>query len=124
MAEVLLVDDDADIRSMLVYILEEHGFDLREAADGREALVALEDRPPHVMVLDVMMPHLDGFGVLAERAARGLAPHTKVIVLSAKADERSVLRGFELQADEYLAKPFDPDRLVDLVTRLAAAATS
>ena len=121
MAEVLLVDDDADIRSMLVFILEEHGFVLREAGDGVEALEALEERPPDVMILDVMMPRLDGLGVLAERAARALAPHTRVVVLSAKVDDRTVVRGYELQADEYLSKPFDPDRLVAIVRRLASA---
>jgi DNA-binding response OmpR family regulator len=120
MAEVLLVDDDADIRSMLVFILEEHGFVLREAGDGLDALEALAEHPPDVMVLDVMMPRLDGFGVLAEMAARDLAPHTRVLVLSAKADDRSVVKGYELRADEYLTKPFDPDRLASLVVRLAS----
>lgn len=121
MAEVLLVDDDADIRGMLVFTFEDYGFAIREAGDGLQALDALNEHPPDVMVLDLMMPNLDGFGVLAEMRAQGLASGTRVVVLTAMADERNVIRGFELGADEYVTKPFDPDGLARIVERLAAS---
>ena len=111
MAEVLVVDDDADIRTMLRITLEGVGFNVREAADGYAALAALEDHAPDCMVLDLMMPKLDGWGVLKSVRQRDLAPRTKVMILSCKVEERDFVRGWELGADEYMTKPFEPDRL-------------
>jgi len=110
-AEVLVVDDDADIRTMLRITLEGVGFNVREAADGYAALAALEDHAPDCMVLDLMMPKLDGWGVLKSVRQRDLAPRTKVMILSCKVEERDFVRGWELGADEYMTKPFEPDRL-------------
>lgn len=121
MADVLLVDDDPDIRAMLAFTLDDYGFTVREAGDGAEAIAALEDRAPDVMVLDLMMPNLDGFGVLTAMRSRNLAPDTKVLILSCKVDERDLTRGHELGADEYVTKPFDPDRLAEKVHALVAS---
>jgi DNA-binding response OmpR family regulator len=111
MAEVLLVDDDPDIRAMLAFTLDDYGFRVREAGDGAQAIAALEAQAPDLMVLDLMMPGIDGFGVLAAMRERGLAPDTRVLILSCKVDERDLVRGYELGADEYVTKPFDPDGL-------------
>ena len=111
MAEVLVVDDDGDIRTMPRITLEGAGFIVREAADGYAALAALEDHPPDCMVLDLMMPKLDGWGVLKSVRQRDLAPRTKVMILSCKVEERDFVRGWELGADEYMTKPFEPERL-------------
>jgi DNA-binding response OmpR family regulator len=118
MAEVLIVDDDDDIRAILAFTLEDAGFDVREAADGTQALAALEERPPDCLVLDVMMPGFDGFGVLRNRRQSNLAPGARVVLLTARTAERDFVRGWELGADEYLTKPFDPDELVVTVKRL------
>lgn len=118
MSEVLVVDDDPDIRNMLVFALEDAGFKVREAGDGEAALAALEEHPPDLVVLDLMMPNVDGFGVLRGRRQRGLAPSTRFLVLTAKTAERDFVRGWELGADEYLTKPFDPDRLIQMVRDL------
>ena len=118
MAEVLVVDDDADIRTMLRITLEGAGFIVREAADGYAALAALEDRAPDCMVLDLMMPKLDGWGVLKSVRQRDLAPRTKVMILSCKVEERDFVRGWELGADEYMTKPFEPDRLANKLDEL------
>ena len=122
MAEVLLVDDDPDIRGMLAFTLDDYGFTVREAGDGAEAIAALEERAPDLMVLDLMMPNLDGFGVLAAMRDRGLAPQTRVLILSCKVDERDLVRGYELGAHDYVTKPFDPDGLAATLQALLAAA--
>jgi DNA-binding response OmpR family regulator len=124
MPDVLVVDDDPDIRNMLAMILGDAGFRVREAADGVAALAALEEKAPDLMVLDVMMPNVDGFGVLRSRRQKGLAPSTKVLMVTAKTAERDFVRGWELGADEYLTKPFDIDRLVHKVKELMQTSAS
>jgi DNA-binding response OmpR family regulator len=121
MAEVLIVDDDPDIRVLLAFTLEDSGFTVRHAGDGAAALAALEERPAELMVLDVMMPGIDGFGVLRAMRQNRLAPETRVLILTCKTEERDHLRGWELGAHEYLTKPFDPDDLVLRLKNLLAA---
>jgi DNA-binding response OmpR family regulator len=121
MAEVLVVDDDPDIRMLVAFALEDSGYQVREADHGEAGLVALEQKAPDLMVLDVMMPGMDGFGVLRAMRQRKLAPKTRVIVLTCKTEERDHLRGWELGADEYLTKPFDPDELIGRVKYLLGA---
>lgn len=121
MAEVLVVDDDPDIRMLVAFALEDSGYTVRQASDGAEALVALETKAPDAMVLDVMMPGLDGFGVLRGMRAKRLAPNTRTIILTCKTEERDHLRGWELGADEYLTKPFDPEELVSRVKWLLSS---
>jgi DNA-binding response OmpR family regulator len=117
-ADVLVVDDDADIRMMLRLNLEDAGFVVREAADGYAALAALEEHAPDLMVLDLMMPRLDGYGVLKSIRQRDLAPRTKVMILTCKVEERDYARGWELGADEYMTKPFAPDHLAKALDEL------
>jgi DNA-binding response OmpR family regulator len=106
--DVLIVDDDPDIRGMLSFLLADLGFDVREAKDGNDALNELADAAPDCMVLDLMMPDLDGFSVLEAMRARGLAATTPVVILTCKDDEKSLVRGWELGAVEFLTKPIDP----------------
>jgi DNA-binding response OmpR family regulator len=121
MAEVLVVDDDPDIRMLVAFALEDSGFTVRQAADGAQALAALEDHEPDAMVLDVMMPGIDGFGVLRGMRAQHVGEHTRVVVLTCKTEERDHLKGWELGADEYLTKPFDPEELVRQVKFLLSS---
>jgi two-component system OmpR family response regulator len=123
MAEVLVVDDDPDIRMLVAFALEDSGYTVRQASDGEAALVALEAKAPDAMVLDVMMPGTDGFGVLRGMRAKRIAPDTRVIILTCKTEERDHLRGWELGADEYLTKPFDPEELVSRVKWLLQSST-
>jgi DNA-binding response OmpR family regulator len=118
MPEVLLVDDDPDIRGMLAFTFADYGFTVREAGDGAQALAALREHAPDVMVLDLMMPNLDGFGLLAAMRRDNVAPETRVLILSCKVDERDLTRGYELGADDYVTKPFDPDQLAQKVERM------
>jgi DNA-binding response OmpR family regulator len=109
---VLIVDDDPSIRAMLSYVFDDEGFEVVEAADGREALEVLRATPPALMVLDLMMPEVDGVTVLRRRRGEDIAPGTRVLVLTAKTDTKDAVWCWELGADEYLTKPVDPDRLL------------
>jgi DNA-binding response OmpR family regulator len=122
MADVLVVDDDPDIRGMLAFVLEDEGHQVRVAADGEAGLRAIEDYAPDCMVVDVMMPGMDGFAMLRARRQRSLAPLSRVLILTCRTNERDYVRGWELGADEYLTKPFDPGAVADMVAALLVAA--
>jgi len=117
-AEILVVDDDPDIRTLIRLTLESYGYQIREAGDGLAALEALEGKAPDGMILDVMMPKMDGYGVLRAMRQRELAPSTRVLVLTCKTEERDFVRGWELGADEYETKPFEPEELAARVQEL------
>ncbi len=120
--EVLVVDDDPDIRAMLGYTLGAE-FNVRFASNGIDAIDELATNPPDAMVLDVMMPGLDGYDVLEARRERGLAPHTQVIMLTGKTDEGDLVRCWALGAAAYLSKPTDPEQIAAMLrVHLAAAA--
>jgi two-component system KDP operon response regulator KdpE len=106
---VLLVDDEPRIRESVRMNLEVEGFEVLEATDGVEALDAVRRLLPDLVVLDVMMPNLDGFETLRELRRFSTVP---VIMLTVKADERDVARGLELGADDYVPKPFSQTLLV------------
>src|SRR3954470_18481369 len=120
MADVLVVDDDPDIRGMLAFLMEDEGHHVRVAADGEAGLRALMDCAPDCLIVDMMMPRLDGLGLLKARRQNGLAPETRVIILTCKTGERDYVRGWELGADEYLTKPFDAEEVVTRVAELLA----
>ena len=119
MPDVLVVDDDEVIRGMLAFLFEGEGHTVEQAAGGAEALEVLRRRPPDCMVLDLMMPEVDGISVLHTRRQEGLAPETRVIVLTARSGTEDAVWCWEAGADEFLTKPFDPDRLLRLVRELA-----
>lgn len=117
--DVLVVDDDPDIRAMLGFTLGDE-FNVRFASGGSEAIDALATRPPAAMILDVMMPDVDGYDVLEARRERGLAPDTHVVMLTSKTDERDLVRSWALGADAFVSKPADPEQIAAaLRTRLA-----
>jgi DNA-binding response OmpR family regulator len=115
---VLCADDDEDILSLVSLRLRRAGFDVATAADGEQAVQIARERQPALAVLDVMMPKLTGYEVLAElrgdEALRGM----KVILLSARVQEGDVARGMDAGADAYLAKPFKAQDLVSKVEEL------
>ncbi len=118
MGDVLIVDDEELVRSLLAWLFEDAGFDVRQAADGKEALEELAVDPPDCMVLDLMMPQVDGQAVLRTRMDDGLAPDTRIVILTAKDSRADEVWCWEHGADEYLTKPFDGDRLLKLVRDL------
>ena len=121
MTRVLLVDDEPDICSVLAVALETDGFEVDRASDARRALAVLESDPPDVVILDVMMPGMDGFELLAQVRQRQLAASTRFVVVTCRTSERDHLRGWELGADEYVTKPIDGGALPVLVRRVLAA---
>ena len=107
-AAILVVDDNADNRYTLCRRLRREGYgDLEEAANGREALERLETRPFDLVLLDIMMPELDGFQVLERLKAHETWRHIPVIMISALSEFESVVRCIELSAEDYLQKPFN-----------------
>jgi two-component system response regulator RegX3 len=115
---VLIVDDEPDVLLTLRMILEAEGFDPSLAADGETALRRIDEEHPDLVVLDIMMPVLDGWFVLAELAGRTRRPG--VVVCSAKSSEVDRVRAKELSADEYVTKPFEPDDLVSIIRDVLA----
>lgn len=109
-AHLLIVDDEANLRSMLRAALRHHGYEVSEAENGRVALDAIAADRPDLIVLDVMMPELDGFDVCKRLRAEG--DHTPVLFLTAKDDTEDRVRGLTLGGDDYLQKPFSLDELV------------
>lgn len=112
---VLLVDDDPTILSVLARRLAREGFDVRTAASGAAALAALERGWPAILVVDLMMPGMDGFE-LSRRVKR--IADLPIIVLSAVDASESKVRALEEYAEDYITKPFDPDELVARVQRV------
>jgi DNA-binding response OmpR family regulator len=112
-SSVLAVDDDPDLLLLLRSTVEGDGYRAILASDGRMALELIAEDEPDVICLDLMMPVMDGWGVLEELNGRDDPP--PVIVLSAKTAEEDIVRAFELGASAYVFKPFDPSRLVDTI---------
>jgi DNA-binding response OmpR family regulator len=118
--DVLIVDDDPAVRAMLGFTLGDE-FQVRFADTGGAAIEELELRPPAIMLLDVMMPGVDGYDVLEVRRERGLAPDTCVVILSGNDDESDLVRSWALGADAYLTKPIDPEQVAAKVRSYLAA---
>jgi type II secretory ATPase GspE/PulE/Tfp pilus assembly ATPase PilB-like protein len=104
--KVLLVDDEDQLRRVMKDLLEREGYVVAEARDGVQALDQVDKFGPDVVVLDLNLPGLDGYGVLSHLRSRPATAHVPVIVLTAKADEDNEVRVFELGADDFLTKPF------------------
>ena len=115
---VLIVDDEPDILLMLRVNLESEGFTTALAGDGETALRRIEEERPDVVLLDVMMPVLDGWGVLA--GLHRMDPRPRILVLSAKSGGRDMAKAYELGADQYITKPFDPDELIAAIDEILA----
>jgi two-component system, OmpR family, response regulator len=108
--KVLVVDDEDNLRSMLVAALKYEGYDVAEASDGNGALGLVKTFSPNIVVLDVMMPGIDGFAVVKRLRDRG--DRTPVIFLTARDTTADKIAGLNLGADDYLPKPFSLDELV------------
>ncbi|HEX2449620.1 MAG TPA: type II/IV secretion system protein [Gemmatimonadales bacterium] len=103
---VLLVDDEDDLRRVMRDLLEREGYTVQEARDGVQALDQVDRHAPDIIVLDLNLPGLDGYGVLSQLRSRSATRDIPVIVLTAKGDEENEVRVFELGADDFLSKPF------------------
>lgn len=115
MTQVLIVDDDPHLRELMKVFLKEEGFELAEAGDGREALAVLAEKRIDLVLLDIMMPNMDGWQLCREIQEHYELP---VLMLTAKGETADKVKGFRLGADDYLVKPFEPEELVARVRAL------
>ena len=109
MSQVLIIDDDPHIRDVVCFALEQSGFEVRQAGNGRQGLELFNFQAPDLIILDIMMPEMEGTEVCREIRKTSRVP---ILFLSAKDDEVDRILGLELGGDDYVAKPFSPRELV------------
>jgi DNA-binding response OmpR family regulator len=115
MSRILVVEDNTDLAAGIEYNLTLEGYEVRIADDGRKAIAIAHEWEPDLILLDLMLPGVDGYHVLQQ--IRGNGSRVPVIILSAKGEEADKVRGFRLDADQYVTKPFG---ILELLERVAA----
>lgn len=115
--EVLVVEDDPELNQIVGAYASMAGYQYRSALNGTDALAQVEHHAPAAIVLDLMLPDMSGFDICRHIKRNGKSFKTRVIILTAMDNEASRIQGRECGADEYLTKPFDPDRLMETVAR-------
>lgn len=118
--KILVCDDERHIVRLIQVNLERQGYQVVTAYDGKEGLEKIKAEKPNLVVLDVMMPYMDGFEVLKSLRREPEFESLPVIMLTAKAQDKDVFEGYHYGADMYLTKPFNPIELVTFVKRIAA----
>lgn len=115
MGYVLVVDDDPHIRELVSVILAKEGYLVEQASDGKEAMAVMEASPADMVILDIMMPNMDGWEL-----CRNLREHydIPILMVTAKGELRDKVKGFHIGTDDYIVKPFDPPELVVRVRAL------
>lgn len=119
MPRVLVVDDSQNVRDLIAMNLSLEGFEVVTATNGMEALARVREVEPAVVTLDVTMPDMDGFLTAEKLRTDPETSHLPIAIVSACAQEADFRRGEEIGVDAYVTKPFDPDRLVEVVRELA-----
>lgn len=119
---VLICDDDDLLLELLRFRLSAKGYEVRIARNGREAIESANAEPPDAIVLDAMMPVIDGFEVLRQIREAPHMRHLPIIMLTARKGEKDIVEALKLGASDYLAKPFIPEELSARLTRLLAKA--
>lgn len=121
MANILIVEDEKNMQDIIADYMKKGGHTCFTADDGVDALIALKNNPVDLMILDIMIPHIDGFSVC--KMAREMS-NVPVIMLTAKGDESDKLKGYEYGADDYTTKPFSPKVLLAKVNALLRRASA
>ena len=111
---ILVVDDEPSISEVVTIYLQRAGYQVTVARDGQAALEAIERQPPDLVVLDLMLPHVDGLEIARRLRAQGDTP---IIMLTARREESDRITGLETGADDYVVKPFSPQELVSRNSR-------
>jgi DNA-binding response OmpR family regulator len=114
---VLVVEDDIALVALVSRALSSQGYEVETARDGLEGLTKLDQAPPHLLIIDVMMPQLDGMTFVRAIKAHRETRHIPVIFVTARSDSRSVVEGINLGAKFYITKPFSIDDLLTKVQR-------
>jgi len=110
MSKIMIVDDDPNVRELVSVLLQNHGFETCEAIDGRDAMQKITNDNPDLVIIDIMMPNMDGFELCHN--LRRYYENMPVLMLTAKGELASKVKGFGLGADDYLTKPFEGDELI------------
>ncbi len=118
MKKILIVDDEPNIVMTLEYTFKKSNYEVFIARDGQEALDILKTNYPDIIILDIMMPMVDGFATLEQIRKDDNLQHTKVMFLSAKNKESDIEKGLALGADAYMTKPFSIKKVVEKVEEL------
>ena len=113
--KILVVDDEPTIVRLMEFILARQGHEMLVAVNGEEALEKIRAHSPDLVLLDIMMPRIDGYEVARLVRADPATASLPIIMLSAKAQEEDIRRGVEVGVDEYITKPFSPEHLVHVV---------
>ena len=121
--KILLVDDEEDILEFLSYNLKREGFQLFTATNGTEAIKLAKKEQPHQIVMDVMMPQMDGITAVEEIRKLPSLDETLIVFLTARSEDYSQIAGFEAGADDYIAKPIKPKVLVSRISALLRRST-
>jgi len=116
--KILVVDDERQIVKLVEINLKKHGYNVVCAYDGVEALEKVESEKPDMLVLDVMMPRMNGFDVLKRLQANPDTEHIPIIMLTAKAQDADIFTGWQAGVSSYLTKPFNPRELLTFVERI------
>jgi two-component system alkaline phosphatase synthesis response regulator PhoP/two-component system response regulator VicR len=118
--KILVCDDERSIVRLIQVNLERQGWNVVTAYDGKEGLEKIRSEKPQIIVLDVMMPYMDGFEVLKTLRRDPETQNLPVVMLTAKAQDKDVFEGYHFGADVYLTKPFNPMELVTFIKRIIA----
>lgn len=118
MPRVLIVDDEPNILLSLDYLLRKNGHQVSVARNGTEALQQIEEHPPEIVLLDIMMPDVDGYEICTRIKRDPTTQHIKVVFLSAKSKKTDIEKGLSLGADMYLLKPFSNKEILQRIQQL------
>ena len=117
MKKVLLIEDNKNIIKVISMLLKNEGFDLKVEKNGVNGVETALEWEPDLILLDIKLPKMNGFLVCETLRDNEKTADIKIIIVSAKAEEEDIQRGFELGADEYLTKPINPDELLEVINK-------
>ena len=116
--KILVVDDEPNILKLISFILKNNGYEVMEAASGPECLKKAKKETPDMIVLDVMMPKMDGFEVAKKIKSNATTRNVPILMLSSKAQFEDKMKGIDSGATDYITKPFDKQELIEKVQEL------
>jgi DNA-binding response OmpR family regulator len=109
---ILIVEDDQHIRKLLNILIRKEDIQIDEAVEGNEALTKLKDNTYDLVILDIMMPNVDGFSILKKMREEQATANLPVIIVTAKTEDKDLMKGYSMGANYYITKPFEPQDLI------------
>ncbi len=112
MKKILIVEDDQHIRKLLNILIRKEDIEIDEAVEGNEALTKLDSSSYDLVILDIMMPNVDGFSILKHLREKEATQTLPVIIVTAKTEDKDLMKGYSMGANYYITKPFEPQDLI------------